>query len=153
MTEIVEVTAPDRRVDALLARHHAAMTAGSPAESCHVMTAEELRASGARLFAARDPDGTISAIGAFRPLSPTAVEVKSMHTASEARGRGLARRVLDHLLQAAREARAEEVLLETGTAPQFAPARALYVKTGFEPCPPFGGYRDDPLSTFMRLGL
>lgn len=43
--------------------------------------------------------------------------------------------------------------LETGSDPFFAPARALYAKHGFVPCPPFGSYRPDPLSTFMTLDL
>lgn len=35
----------------------------------------------------------------------------------------------------------------------FAPVRAFYARSGFVPCPPFGDYAEDPLSTFMTLGL
>ncbi|MEE3703942.1 hypothetical protein V2H43_11070, partial [Pasteurella multocida] len=45
------------------------------------------------------------------------------------------------------------ISLETGSQPFFAAARALYAKHGFAECPPFGGYRADPNSTFMTLGL
>jgi putative acetyltransferase len=33
----------------------------------------------------------------------------------------------------------------------FAPARALYAPFGFVECPPFGDYRLDPNSVFMKL--
>ena len=76
-----------------------------------------------------------------------------MRTDVAHRGRGLGRSMLDHLIDAARRGGICEILLETGTHPQFAPARAMYAAAGFEPCAPFGGYRDDPHSVYLRLGL
>ena len=35
----------------------------------------------------------------------------------------------------------------------FAPARRLYERFGFEPCPPFADYRPDPHSVYMTLPL
>ncbi len=35
----------------------------------------------------------------------------------------------------------------------FAPARALYLRFGFEVCGPFAAYRTDPYSEFMALNL
>ena len=43
--------------------------------------------------------------------------------------------------------------LETGSQPEFAPARALYARFGFVECGPFGDYRLDPCSTFMTRAL
>ena len=43
--------------------------------------------------------------------------------------------------------------LETGSQPEFAPARALYRRFGFAPCGPFGGYAADPCSTVMTRTL
>jgi putative acetyltransferase len=45
------------------------------------------------------------------------------------------------------------IYLETGTEEYFAPARRLYVRTGFTECPPFADYALDPNSVFMELRL
>ena len=76
-----------------------------------------------------------------------------MHTVEAARGRGLGRAMLDHLLATARERGMLRVSLETGSMPAFTPARGLYARAGFTPCPPFGDYRASVNSTFMTLDL
>jgi putative acetyltransferase len=43
--------------------------------------------------------------------------------------------------------------LETGANYAFAPARALYAKSGFVSTEPFANYRPDPHSVFMTLDL
>lgn len=148
-----EVVAADAAVEDILARHHALMRATSPEESCHVMTGAELRASGARVFRVSGEAGQVLGIGALKPIGQDAVELKSMHTLSEARGRGVAAVLLQGLLAEARRIGAQEVLLETGSAEEFAPARRLYERAGFSECPPFGDYVEDPLSTFMHRAL
>jgi putative acetyltransferase len=45
------------------------------------------------------------------------------------------------------------VSLETGSMEFFRPARALYARFGFAPCPPFADYRADPNSVFMTKAL
>ncbi|WP_305969950.1 MULTISPECIES: GNAT family N-acetyltransferase [unclassified Mameliella] len=158
--KLAEVAGPSPQVEALLAAHHALMRAQSPAESCHVMTGEDLQAEGARVFALSEEDGHILAVGALKTVAEDAapvslagcgpvVELKSMHVTAAARGRGLGHFLLSGMLDMARDAGAGGACLETGTDPVFEPARALYLSQGFVPCPPFGGYRFDPLSVFM----
>lgn len=148
---IAAVGEADEAVEGLLARHHALMRSLSPEESCHVMTAEALREGGARVYSLTLADGSVAAVGALKPLEgpERAVELKSMHVDAAQRGAGLGRVLLDCLLEEARMLGARLALLETGTAPEFAPARALYIGAGFETCAPFGDYVEDPLSTFM----
>ena len=74
-----------------------------------------------------------------------------MHTAAAHRGRGIAARFLDHLIAEARRRGYARLSLETGTPEAFAPARRLYARHGFEICPPFGDYSEDPYSVFMTL--
>ena len=57
-----------------------------------------------------------------------------MHTAEAARGRGIGRAMLAHLLAVARACGVRRVSLETGTTAAFAPARALYYSAGFASC-------------------
>jgi putative acetyltransferase len=160
-----ELRSPDPAVEALLARHHADMRAQSPEESCHVMTSDALRASGARVFALR-AGGAPCAVGALKPLdragwpggvdwpdSGTVMELKSMHVARARRGEGLGRVLLDGLTDQARASGAVGLCLETGSEPEFAAARALYHRAGFTDCPPFGDYVTDPLSVFMLRRL
>ncbi|MBT5110071.1 MAG: hypothetical protein HOM25_15440 [Rhodospirillaceae bacterium] len=76
-----------------------------------------------------------------------------MHTAHAHRGAGVARRLLTHILGVTRGRSYAHISLETGSMDEFAPARALYAGFGFQYCPPFGSYREDPNSVFMTLPL
>ena len=71
-------------------------------------------------------------------------EVKRMYVVPEARGRGLARRILAHLEASAQASGAEAMILETGAAQPE--AIALYESSGYTPIPPFGHYRLEPLN-------
>jgi len=145
---ITPATADDAQVGALLLRHMQMMQAGSPPESCHVMDPDTLFGAGAILLAAKDGN-TVLGVGALKPLDAQHGELKSMHTAAEARGQGVGRAILRGLIELARSKDMQRLSLETGSDAQFAPARAMYAAQGFEPCPPFGSYRPDPLSVFM----
>jgi putative acetyltransferase len=125
----------------------------TPESSCHAMDADGLRRSGSRLYALRDADGIVRAVGALKPLDADGVELKSMHVARNARGCGLGRTLLAHLLNAARAEGARQAFLETGSEPGFAAARALYESAGFTYCAPFADYTPDPLSVFMTRPL
>ncbi len=76
-----------------------------------------------------------------------------MHTSEEARGRGVGRAMVDHLLAVAADQHYRRVSLETGTADDFAPARSMYLKVGFVPCEPFSIYTINPYSVCMTLEL
>lgn len=143
---IAKATEPE--VAALLGDHFKLMRATSPAESCHVMTPETLASEGVLLIAADTSERTVG-IGGLKRLSATHGELKSMHTKQDMRGSGVARALLRALVDAAGAQGLKCLSLETGTAPAFAPARHLYASEGFAPCPPFGTYRYDPLSTYM----
>lgn len=71
-------------------------------------------------------------------------EIKRMYVAPRARGRGLARTMLAHLEETAREAGAEVMVLETGM--RQPEAINLYESAGYTPVPGFGFYRDSPIS-------
>jgi GNAT superfamily N-acetyltransferase len=69
-------------------------------------------------------------------------EIKRMYVVREARGCGLARRILAALEDDARAAGRVRMVLETGTAQPE--AIALYVSSGYEPTEKFGLYRFEP---------
>lgn len=138
--------APD--VLPLLQRHVDLMRASSPPESVHALDPAELAGPSVLFFTLRE-DAAVLGMAAIKAITPSHAEIKSMHVVAEARGRGLARVLLDHLLAEAMKAGFDRLSLETGVEPVFAPARALYGAAGFAVCPPFEGYVEDANSVFM----
>lgn len=136
----------------LMQRHTADMHADTPPESIHMMDASQLDVPHIAFFVMRDA-GVPVAMGAFKRIDPNHAEIKSMHVLIEARGKGLSRQMLNHLLAEARAAGIGRLSLETGIQPTFVAARALYLKAGFVECPPFEGYSLDPNSVFLTRTL
>jgi putative acetyltransferase len=122
--------------------------ATTPPEDVHALGPEALAGPGVALFAAREGDAVL-AIGALVRLDDEHGELKAMHTAAAARGRGLGRAMLARLLVEARRRGYRRVSLETGSMREFAPARALYASAGFVPCPPFADYVESAGSTYL----
>lgn len=116
---ITTATADDVQVSALLLRHMQTMQADTPPESCHVMDPETLFGAGAVLLAARDGDAVLG-VGALKPLDAQHGELKSMHTAAEARGRGIGKAILCGLMDLARAKDMQRLSTETGTSELFA---------------------------------
>lgn len=136
----------------LMARHRAEMHAETPPESIHMLDPSELAAPEVAFYVMRE-GGRPVGMGAFRRIGPGHAEIKSMHVLAEERGRGLSRRLLEHLVAEARAAGFTRLSLETGAEPLFAAARALYASAGFEECAPFEGYGPDPNSVFMTRSI
>jgi putative acetyltransferase len=133
----------------LLRQHLALMHASGPPESVFALDTTGLQDPAVSFFSLRGGDGALLAVGALKQLDTGHAELKSMHTAQAARGQGLGRAVLAHLMEVARSRGIRQVSLETGTGPVHAPARALYTSAGFRPCEPFAAYESVPTSTFM----
>ncbi len=140
-----ELSQPDVR--ALLDQHFADMQAGSPPSACHVMTADALADPAIRFFTLREA-GVLLGCGALRRLEPGHGEIKSMRTTDAARGRGVGGRMLDHLIDQARDDGIARLSLETGNSALFDPANRLYQREGFARCGAFGGYRPSDFTLF-----
>ena len=124
----------------------------SPPEDAHALEPEALAGPDVALFAAREGEAVL-AIGALVRLDDEHGELKAMHTAAAARGRGLGRAMLAHLLAEAQRRGYRRVSVETGSMDAFAPARALYESAGFAVCPPFADYVGSTNSVYMSLPL
>ena len=136
----------------LLRRHLAYSAASSPAESCHALYLDGLRASDVSFWSVHDGE-TLVGCGALQEIGPAHGEIKSMHTLQEARGRGVAGFMLRYIIAEGERRGYSRISLETGSMDAYAPARALYLRHGFVECGPFGDYVEDPYSTFMELIL
>lgn len=78
-------------------------------------------------------------------------ELKRMYVIPQARGLGLARRILALLEADARAAGRTRMVLETGD--RQPEALALYASSGYAPCPKFGYYRHYPNSICYAKSL
>ncbi|WP_217430307.1 GNAT family N-acetyltransferase [Sphingomonas bacterium] len=136
----------------LLALHLAELRADTPLDNAHALDLDGLRRPGINFFAGWDGEELLG-VAALRALSVDHGEVKSMRTVVAHRGKGVARALLSHLIATASARGYRRLSLETGTAPRFAAANALYEATGFVDCDAFGGYPPSPHNRFMTLSL
>jgi putative acetyltransferase len=132
---IDEVSGPE--ITALLQEHLRDMHRVSPPESVHALW----------------DAGILAGCGALKELDPQHAEIKSMRTASSHRRKGVAKQLLQQMLEEAKQRGYTRVSLETGPMDFFLPARALYASFGFAPCPPCADYIADPNSVFMTKEL
>jgi putative acetyltransferase len=139
-------------VRALITQHVVRMHAHSPAQSVHALNIDGLRSPDITLFSGWR-DAHLVCVGALKQLDEARAELKSMRVADDFLGRGYGRALLDHLVSEARARGVKTLWLETGTAPAFEPARRLYARAGFAPCPAFPPYIEDANSTFMMRVL
>ncbi len=140
------------RIAALLREHLEDMRRITPPESVYALDLDELRAPEITFWSAWD-DGELVGCGALKELDARHGEIKSMRTARARRRRGVAARILEHIIEEGRRRGYESLSLETGSTEAFGPARALYAQYGFERCGPFGEYGEDPHSLFMTKAL
>ena len=142
----------DPQVAVLLAAHGAFARGATPAAFARPLDVDALGDPTLTVICARR-DGQVLGVGALRLLDHTHGELKSMHTAAAARSQGVARAILEHLIEVARTRGCTRVSLETGTTPPFAPARRLYEAFGFVATEPFNGYPASPHTAFYTLAL
>ncbi|GGI24035.1 GNAT family N-acetyltransferase [Bradyrhizobium guangdongense] len=95
----------------------------------------------------------LAGFGALKQLDDVHAEVKSMRAAPAARGTGVGRAILQHIITEARKRGYARLSLETGTAPLHAPAVSLYRSAGFVSCEAFADYQASPHNQFMCLEL
>jgi putative acetyltransferase len=151
----VEIAVDDpnaRDVRELLRRHLQFAEANTPPEDVHALDVDQLVDPAVTFYSYRR-DGELLAVGALKQLDGRHAELKSMHTAAAARGRGIGRAMVEHLIGVARDHGFGRVSLETGSTQAFAAARSLYLQAGFTPCGPFGDYPPGRGNTFMTLAL
>jgi putative acetyltransferase len=145
----VKVGPADPRDDgprSLLEASHSLLDRLFPPGECHFLDLDALRAPDVRFVAATEGAKTLG-VGAL-VLRTGYAEVKSMFTAPEARGRGVARAILMHLMALAEAERRPRLRLETGVG--LDAAIRLYERHGFVACGPFGAYEINAMSLFYE---
>ncbi len=140
------------QITALLREHLADVYDITPPESVRALDLAALRSPAVTLWSAWDGDELLGC-GALKELDPQTGEIKSMRTVEAHRRRGVARRLLEHILQVATQRGYANLYLETGIPPAFTPALELYKRYGFQFCEPFADHTSDPETAFMTRSL
>lgn len=132
----------------LLSDHLESISGTAPPESQHTLDLDSLRAPDITFWSVWD-ENTLAGCGALKKLDDQHAEIKSMKTADRFLNRGVATVLLAHIIQYATNQNYQRLSLETGSMEYFKPARHLYARFDFEPCPPFAGYIEDINSVYM----
>ena len=141
-----------KEVVMLLQEHHKDMLEHSPPESVHALDLTALEASNITFWSLWDGN-TLAGIGALKELDKTHGEIKSMRTSTNYLRRGVAYKLLNHIIEQSCTRMYKKLSLETGSMDAFFPAVSLYKKFGFQECGPFASYQEDPYSMFMTKNL
>jgi putative acetyltransferase len=145
-----DLTSPE--IARLVHEHLQSMAVHSPPESVHALDLEELRNPDITFWSIWE-NSELMGCGALKELDPRHGEIKSMRTSSLHLRKGVATRLMYHILEEAQRRSYRRLSLETGSMDVFAPARRLYSRFGFQPCGPFAEYVEDPYSVFMTREL
>lgn len=145
-----DLTGPE--VTSLIGEHLQGMALHSPSESVHALNLQGLKKPDITFWSAWEQDQLVGC-GALKELDGQHGEVKSMRTSSSHLRKGVAKRVLAHIIDEAKRRNYQRISLETGSMEAFEPARKLYESFGFQYCRPFSDYIEDPNSVFMTVEL
>jgi putative acetyltransferase len=148
MSTIITPERPDTPdAQALITELEAELAPLYPMESRHGFSVERLLAEAVAFFLIRE-NGTPAGCGGVKLFGTKYGEVKRMYVRPLFRGLGLAKLMLDHLADYAQSHGVQLLRLETGIHQQA--AIRLYERGGFQRIPPFGEYKEDPLSRFYE---
>lgn len=136
----------------LLQGHLDHMAMLSPPDTVHALDLAALRVPEVTFWTVWDGDALLGC-GALKEIDPTFAEIKSMRTAPEHRGKGVAELLVRHILQVARQRGYQRISLETGTHRDFEPAHRLYRRFGFDYGDAFADYAITAHNVCMTLDL
>lgn len=119
----------------------------------HTLDINALRHPDIHLICARNDNDALMGVVALKILDAEHGEIKSMRTHPDHLRKGVAARLIRHLIDVAKAQDLKRLYLETHPTARYAAAVKFYVNQGFGYCGPFGDYNDTPHSLFMTLTL
>lgn len=152
MVKIIIDDLTNQKVINLVGEHLDGMSQVSPPESIHSLNLDGLKQPEITFWSAWK-DNELLGCGALKELNGQHGEIKSMRTSSLHLRKGVAKRLLQHIIEEAKRLGYQRLSLETGSMDAFEPARRLYESFGFQYCQPFSDYTEDPNSVFMTKEL
>ena len=135
-------------VNELLNDHFIELRAASPKGSTHVLDIPGLRVPSIKFWSLWK-DYQLVGCGALKFLDKDHGEFKSIRVHNNFRKKGNGIKVINHLIDEAKKLKIKKLSIETGAGEFFNPARKLFDKCGFKPCPPFAHYKEDINSLYF----
>ena len=148
----IEGNFSDKFVDELLKKHFIELKSVSPEGSAHVLDISGLKDQTIKFWSLWDKNELIGC-GALKFLEKGHGEFKSIRVADKFRGKGIGKKIIQHLIKESKALEITKLSIETGAGDFFIPARKLFLDFGFKPCQPFAHYKTDPNSCYFSLNL
>ncbi len=137
------------KIAALLELHLADFRKNTPG-CVHALDIKALQKPEITFWSAWEDDELLGC-GALKELDSSHAELKSMRTSPDHLRKGVAGKLLQHIINEAKQRGYQRISLETSYT--FKPALQLYNQFGFGTCEPFAEYTHDTNSIFMTLTL
>ena len=148
MIKSIEGNFDHPEVNQLLKKHFIELRAASPEGSAHVLDIPGLKVPSIKFWSLWEDD-QLMGCGALKFLDQNHGEFKSIRIHDYFRGKGNGLKVINHLIEEAKKLNIKKLSIETGAGDFFTPARKLFDKCGFKPCPPFAHYKEDINSLYL----
>ena len=148
MLKSIEGNFDHPEVNQLLKKHFIELRAASPEGSAHVLDIPGLKVTSIKFWSLWE-ENLLMGCGALKFLDKNHGEFKSIRIHDSFRGKGNGIKIINHLIEEAKELNIRRISIETGASKFFAPARKLFDNCGFKPCPPFAHYKEDINSLYL----
>ena len=148
MLTSIEGNFDNPEVNQLLTKHFIELRAASPEGSAHVLDIPGLQVTSIKFWSLWE-ENQLMGCGALKFLDQYHGEFKSIRIHENFKGKGNGIKIITHLIDEAKKLNIRKLSIETGAGDFFAPARKLFNKCGFKPCPPFAHYKKDINSLYL----
>ena len=148
MLKSIEGNFDNPEVNKLLTKHFIELRAASPEGSAHVLDIPGLKVPSIKFWSLWENE-KLFGCGALKFLDKNHGEFKSIRIHDDFRNKGYGIKVIEYLIDKAKELNIERISLETGAGKFFDPARRLFKKCDFKPCEPFAHYKEDVNSLYL----
>ena len=135
-------------VNELLTTHFIELRSASPKGSAHVLDIPGLKTSSIKFWSLWENEKLVGC-GALKFLEEEHGEFKSIRVHNNFRNKGNGAKVINHLIDKAKELGVKRLSIETGSGKFFEPARKLFKRCDFVPCKPFAHYKHDINSLYF----
>tara|TARA_Y100000591_G_C21681076_1_gene618101 strand:- start:114 stop:581 length:468 start_codon:yes stop_codon:yes gene_type:complete len=152
MLKSIEGNFDHPEVNQLLKKHFVELRAASPEGSAHVLDIPGLKVPSIKFWSLWERT-QLMGCGALKFLNENHGEFKSIRVHDDFRSKGYGLKIINHLIYEAQKLNIKQLSIETGAGKFFAPARKLFDKCGFKPCPPFAHYKKDINSLYFTKHL
>ena len=148
MLKSIEGNFDHPEVNELLTKHFIELKSASPKGSTHVLDIPGLKILSIKFWSLWEKN-QLMGCGALKFLDKDHGEFKSIRIHDNFRGKGYGSKIVNHLINEAKNLKIKRLSIETGSGDFFAPARKLFNNCGFKPCPPFAHYKEDINSLYL----